>query len=91
MAWTLLLGFVALTLVFVWMLLVRFRIGSLQDQLGTGELDTAIRQRRAEGVVAAGVRPGPGSGAEAPRAPVVAVTPADHPAEPAVPVSEVVR
>jgi heme exporter protein C len=58
MAWTLLLGFVALTLVFLWMLLVRYRIGSLQDQLGTGELDTAIRQRRAEGVVGAG----PGSG-----------------------------
>jgi heme exporter protein C len=51
MAWTLLLGFVALTLVFFWMLLVRYRIGSLQDQLGTGELDTAIRQRQAEGVV----------------------------------------
>jgi heme exporter protein C len=32
MAWTLLLGFVALTLVFFWMLLVRYRIGSLQDQ-----------------------------------------------------------
>ncbi len=51
MAWTLLLGFVALTLVFVWMLLVRYRIGVLQDRLGTGELDVAIRERRAEGVV----------------------------------------
>ena len=59
MAWTLLLGFVALTLVFVWMLLVRYRIGALQDLLGTGELDSAIRQRQAEGMVADGVEPGP--------------------------------
>ncbi|HEX4244448.1 MAG TPA: cytochrome c biogenesis protein CcsA, partial [Acidimicrobiales bacterium] len=63
MAWTLLLGFVALTLVFVWMLLVRYRIGSLQDQLGTGELDTAIRQRQAEGVATVG------SGAARPEGP----------------------
>lgn len=51
MAWTLLLGFVALTLVFVWMLLVRYRIGALEDHLGTGELDAAILERRAEGAV----------------------------------------
>lgn len=49
MAWTLLLGFVALTLVFVWALLVRYRIGALQDYLGSGELDAAIRERQAEG------------------------------------------
>jgi heme exporter protein C len=49
MAWTLLLGFIALTLVFVWMLLVRYRIGVLEDWLGTGELDVALRERRAEG------------------------------------------
>ena len=49
MAWTLLLGFVALTLVFVWMLLVRYRIGVLEDWLGTGELDVALRERQAEG------------------------------------------
>jgi heme exporter protein C len=97
MAWTLLLGFVALTLVFLWMLLVRYRIGSLQDQLGTGELDTAIRQRQAEGVVSAA------TGNGAPGAPLVAVTPVPEgspeaegspekqPAETAAPVSEVVR
>ena len=51
MAWTLLLGFVALTLVFVWMLLVRYRIGVLEDWLGTGELDVALRERQVEGVV----------------------------------------
>ncbi len=49
MAWTLLLSFVALTLVFVWMLLVRYRIGALHDLLGSGELDEAIRERQAEG------------------------------------------
>ncbi len=59
MAWTLLLGFVALTLVFVWMLLVRYRIGLLEDQLGGRELDTALRERRAEGAGGAG-DPAPG-------------------------------
>lgn len=50
MAWTLLLGFVALTLVFVWMLLVRYRIGVLEDHVGSGELDVALRERQLEGV-----------------------------------------
>jgi heme exporter protein C len=50
MAWTLLLGFVALTLAFVWMLLVRYRIGVLEDRLGHGELDLALAERRAEGI-----------------------------------------
>ena len=50
MAWTLLLGFVALTLVFVWMLLVRYRIGVLEDWLGSSELDVALRERQAEGM-----------------------------------------
>jgi heme exporter protein C len=49
MAWTLLLGFVSLTLVFVWMLLVRYRIGVLEDWLGSGELDVALVERQAEG------------------------------------------
>jgi len=52
MAWTLLLGFVALTLAFVWMLLVRYRIGALEDYLGSGELDMALHDRQSEGVVA---------------------------------------
>jgi len=49
MAWTLLLGFVALTLVFVWMLLVRYRIGVLEDWLGANELDLALAERHSEG------------------------------------------
>ena len=48
MAWTLLLGFVALTLVFVWMLLVRYRIGVLEDWTVGRELDVALAERRAE-------------------------------------------
>ena len=49
MEWTLLLGFVALTLVFVWMLLVRYRIGVLEDWLGANELDLALAERHSEG------------------------------------------
>ncbi len=52
MAWTLLLGFVSLTLVFVWMLLVRYRIGALEDWVGSRELGLALRERRAEGMAA---------------------------------------
>jgi heme exporter protein C len=54
MAWTLLLSFLALTLVFVWLLLVRYRIGALDDWLGSGELDMALRERQAEGVTTDG-------------------------------------
>jgi len=49
MAWTLLLGFVALTLAFVWMLLVRYRIGVLEDWLDANELGAALVERRSEG------------------------------------------
>jgi heme exporter protein C len=52
MAWTLLISFLALTLGFVWMLLVRYRIGVLEDWLGSGELDVALRERQAEGLPA---------------------------------------
>ena len=54
MAWTLLLSFIALTLVFLWMLLVRYRIGVMEDWLGSGELDMALLERQAEG---AGAQP----------------------------------
>ncbi len=50
MAWTLLLSFIALTLVFVWMLLVRYRIGVLEDWLGSSELEVALRERQGEGM-----------------------------------------
>jgi heme exporter protein C len=49
MAWTFLLGFVSLSLVFGWMLLVRYRIAVLEDALAGRELDAALRDRQAEG------------------------------------------
>jgi heme exporter protein C len=48
MAWTLLLGLVALTLVFAWMLLVRYRVGALEDWMSGRELDAALTERRSE-------------------------------------------
>jgi heme exporter protein C len=66
MAWTLLLGFVALTLAFVWMLLVRYRIGVLEDWCDAHELGAALAERQSEGTGAAGVdrgRAGAGDGA----------------------------
>jgi hypothetical protein len=33
------------------MLLVRYRIDVLEDWLGSGELDVALRERQAEGMV----------------------------------------
>jgi heme exporter protein C len=52
MAWTLLLGFVALTLVFGWMLLVRYRIGALEDWAAGRELEAALAERRSEDAAA---------------------------------------
>jgi heme exporter protein C len=49
MAWTLLLGFVAFTLVFAWMLAQRLRIETLREALEEGALDRALDERRAEG------------------------------------------
>lgn len=49
MAWTLLLGFVAFTLVFAWMLVVRYRVQLLAESLEIDELDEAIEERWSEG------------------------------------------
>ena len=49
MAWTLLLGFVAFTLVFAWMLAQRLRIETLRQALEEGAFDRALDERRAEG------------------------------------------
>jgi heme exporter protein C len=49
MAWTLLLGFVALTLAFVWMVIVRYQIEVLRDKVGDEELEVSLAERRAEG------------------------------------------
>ncbi len=57
MAWTLLLGFVALTLAFVWMLLVRYRIGALEDWLAANELDAGPRRAPGGGRDGSATRP----------------------------------
>ncbi len=49
MAWTLLLGFVAVTLLFFWMLAMRMRIERLTDALEGAELTDALEERWAEG------------------------------------------
>jgi heme exporter protein C len=61
MAWTLLLGFVALTLVFVWMVVVRYDVEVMADRIGHQELEVSLAERRAEGSdpgATAGARPG---------------------------------
>ena len=63
MAFTLLLGFLALTLTFVWMLLVRYRVGVLEDWLAANELDIALAERQSEGAGPGGTGPGGGAGA----------------------------
>jgi len=49
MAWTLLVGFVAFTLLFAWMLAVRYRIEVLSELVQESELDVALHERWAEG------------------------------------------
>ena len=51
MAWTLLLGFVSFTLVFVWMFAMRLRIEKLSDRAADFELEDAIHERWAEGTL----------------------------------------
>lgn len=52
MAWTLLLGFVAFTLLFAWMLLVRYRVQVLSESLEGDVLRDALRERWGEGAEA---------------------------------------
>jgi heme exporter protein C len=49
MLWTMLLGFVAMTLLYVWMLIVRYQIEVLKDRVGDEELEISLAERRAEG------------------------------------------
>jgi len=49
MAWTFLLGFIAFTLVFVWLLGVRYRIEVLQDRVGDQEMEISLAERWNEG------------------------------------------
>ncbi len=53
MAWTMGLGFLAMTLVFVWMVLVRYRVEVLSDRIGEEELEVSLSERWAEGAAVA--------------------------------------
>ncbi|HEY1651971.1 MAG TPA: cytochrome c biogenesis protein CcsA [Acidimicrobiales bacterium] len=48
MLWTMLLSFVAFTLIFVWLLAVRYRIEVLQDAAGDQELEISLTERWSE-------------------------------------------
>jgi len=50
MAWTLLLGFVSFTLVYIWLVAHRYRLAKLQDREDTEGLEIALAERRAEAV-----------------------------------------
>jgi hypothetical protein len=43
-------GFIAMTLVFIWLVIHRFRLAWLEEQVDAEGLDIAIAERRAEGV-----------------------------------------
>lgn len=60
MAWTMGLGFLAMTLVFVWMMLVRYRVEALSARAGDAELEISLAERWAEGEE--GEEPGDGEG-----------------------------
>jgi heme exporter protein C len=49
MAWTFFLGFLAFTLLFVWLLGVRYRIETAQEQVGDQELEVSLTERWSEG------------------------------------------
>ena len=58
MAWTLLLGFVSMTLLFVWMVAVRYQVEVLAERESDKALDAALVERWAEGTPA---EPSPGT------------------------------
>jgi heme exporter protein C len=49
MAWTLLLGFVSITLLFAWMVVQRYRIATLADAAAEESMEEALAERWAEG------------------------------------------
>jgi heme exporter protein C len=55
MAWTMGLGFLAFTLIFVWLLGVRYRIETVQDEVGDRELEVSLTERWSEGAELTGV------------------------------------
>ena len=68
MSWTFLLGFVAFSLIFVWLLAVRYQVEVLQDAVGDQELEVSLAERWDEdtervGADLVGQAPSPGGGA----------------------------
>ena len=62
MLWTLGLSFLAFSLVFVWLLGVRYQVEVLQDAVGDQELEVSLSERWSEDtelVGVAGAAPGP--------------------------------
>lgn len=49
MAWTMALGFVAMTLLFVWMVMVRYQVEVLADAVGSEQLEVSLSERWSEG------------------------------------------
>lgn len=49
MAWTLLLGFVAFTLTYAWMVMVRYRLGTAEASTRQDDIAIAVRERQLEG------------------------------------------
>jgi heme exporter protein C len=62
MAWTMALGFLAMTLVFVWLVMVRYQVELLADKVGDEELEVSLSERWAEGAEAGGAGVPDGSG-----------------------------
>ncbi len=58
MAWTLLLGFVAFTLLFVWLLLIRYRIETLAERYEGADLHSALQERWEEAGISGDSGPG---------------------------------
>jgi len=80
MAWTLLLSFVAFTLVYVWMMLYRYRSETLRELLTKESTALAIARRRAEAASRPAVRlAGPGDGGEVDREPGAEAAPVPEP------------
>jgi heme exporter protein C len=68
MLWTMLLSFVAFSLIFVWLLAMRYRIEVLEDAVGDQELEVSLVERWSEDtdLVGAGAAKGPSVGPAGP-------------------------
>jgi hypothetical protein len=59
MAWTFLLGFISFSLIFVWLLAVRYRIEVIQDTVGDQEMEVSLAERWSEGSELVGIGSAP--------------------------------